>query len=315
MALKRTIIAKPFLKWAGGKTQLLPVLDAHLPARLTQAEDVTYIEPFVGGGAMLFHMLQKYSNIHQAVINDLNPRLINAYRVIRNTPEELIEHLAEIQAIFYELHDNSLQKEFFLGFRERFNNEQMTAILIFLNRTCFNGLYRENAKGKFNVPFGRYVNPTICDRDTIMANSRLLQRVTILHGDFSETVQQHNGYTFVYFDPPYRPLSSTSNFNSYIKEPFNDEEQIRLKEFVVDLSHQGIDVMVSNSDGKSFDPNDMFFDELYHQFNIERVGARRNINANATKRGITSELLIMNYNHCQGDRQIIQIPPQPYANA
>lgn len=269
---------------------------------------------------MLFHMLQKYTNIHQAVINDLNPRLINAYRVIRNTPEELIEHLAEIQTIFYELHNNSLQKEFFLGFRERFNNEQLTeiedaAILIFLNRTCFNGLYRENAKGKFNVPFGRYVNPTICDRDTIMANSRLLQRVTILHGDFSEAVQQHNGYTFVYFDPPYRPLSSTSNFNSYIKEPFNDEEQIRLKEFVVDLSHQGIDVMVSNSDGKSSDPNDMFFDELYHQFNIERVGARRNINANATKRGITSELLIMNYNHCQGDRQIIQIPPQPYANA
>lgn len=319
MALRRTIEAKPYLKWAGGKTQLLPVLDAHLPAHFSEIPEVTYIEPFVGGGAMLFHMLRTYPNIHNVVINDLNGKLINAYRTIRNHPKELIECLTDIQFRFYELPDDSQKKDFFLSFRERFNNGGLTdtenaSIFIFLNRTCFNGLYRENSKGKFNVPFGRYVNPTICDKDTLMANSRLLQKVTILNDDFSIVNRHHNGYTFIYFDPPYRPLSQTSNFNSYVKEPFDDNEQIRLKDFVVELTQAGIDILLSNSDGRATNPEDLFFDRIYHQFHINRVEARRNINANASKRGATSELLIRNYEHCKGEYDMMPLQ-QIYANA
>ncbi len=320
MALKRTIEAKPFLKWAGGKTQLLPVLDAHLPAHFSEIPEVTYIEPFVGGGAMLFHMLRTYPNIQSAIINDLNGKLINAYRIIRNSPQELIECLTDIQMRFYELADNMQRKDFFLSYRERFNREKLTksenaAILIFLNRTCFNGLYRENSKGEFNVPFGRYVNPTICDKETILANSRLLQKVTILNGDFSMATGNNNGYTFIYFDPPYRPLSNTSNFNSYVKEPFNDNEQIRLRDHVVELTQKDVHILLSNSDGRASNPQDLFFDHIYNQFHINRIEARRNINANALGRGVTSELLIRNYERCKGVNHIMPVQQQLfYAN-
>lgn len=254
---------------------------------------------------MLFYLLQKYPNIHRAVINDLNSKLINAYRVIRDTPYDLITYLSEIQARFYELNEDSQKRDFFLHFREKFNQARLTdiekaAILIFLNRTCFNGLYRENAKGNFNVPFGRYAHPKICDKETIIANSRILQRVTILNGDYTQATRYRDGYTFIYFDPPYRPLSSTSNFNSYIKEPFDDKEQIRLKDHVVELSAQGVNILLSNSDGRAANPTDLFFDKIYHQFHIERVEAKRTINANASRRGITSELLIRNYPQCKG---------------
>lgn len=297
--------AKPFLKWAGGKTQLLSTLDYYLPKTFGKEKNITYIEPFVGGGAMLFFMLRKYPNIKRAIINDINPHLVKTYTIIRDNPYLLIDVLTELQEKFRTLGDSSAQKELFLNVRSRFNQDCLSdieeaAYMIFLNRTCFNGLYRENSKGKFNVPFGRYSNPTICDSSLIISDSRLLQKVEILNGDFAQTGDYVDGYTFVYFDPPYRPLDSTSSFNSYVKETFDDAEQIRLKDFYTSLSADGCFEMLSNSDCKGRNPEDDFFDKLYQDFYIERVYAKRNINANAAKRGTLTELLIRNYEKYQG---------------
>lgn len=297
--------AKPFLKWAGGKTQLLSTIDSYLPVSFKKEERITYIESFVGGGAMLFYMLQQYPNIKKAIINDINPHLVQTYITIRDTPHALMEKLFELQEEFRNLGDTDKQKEYFLNIRSLFNQGNLppvdeAAYMIFLNRTCFNGLYRENAKGGFNVPFGKYTNPTICDKTTLLADSELLQKVEILNGDFSQTSKYVDGYTFFYFDPPYRPLDATSSFNSYVKEAFNDDEQIRLKEYFTSLSDEGYFELLSNSDCKSRNPEDVFFDELYSSFFIERVFAKRNINANAQKRGTLTELLIRNYRDCQG---------------
>lgn len=299
--------AKPFLKWAGGKTQLLPTIDSFLPESFGREKDITYIEPFVGGGAMLFFMLQKYPNIKKAIINDINPHLVTTYTIIRDNPYSLIDTLAELQEKFRVAGDFDAQKELYLNIRSRFNQETLTdieeaAYMIFLNRTCFNGLYRENSKGGFNVPFGRYSNPTICDESLLIADSELLQKVEILNGDFARTGEYVDGYTFFYFDPPYRPLDATSSFNSYVKETFDDKEQIRLKEFYSFLSVEGCKEMLSNSDCKGRNAEDVFFDELYQDFFIERVYAKRNINANASKRGTLTELLIRNYENFQGSR-------------
>lgn len=297
--------AKPFLKWAGGKTQLLPTIDSFLPETFQKEKTVTYIEPFVGGGAMLFFMLQKYPNIKKAIINDINPHLVKTYTTIRDNPYSLIDTLTELQENFRTVGDFEAQKELYLNIRSRFNQESLTdieesAYMIFLNRTCFNGLYRENSKGGFNVPFGRYSNPTICDESLILADSELLQKVEILNGDFARTGDYVDGYTFFYFDPPYRPLDATSSFNSYVKEAFDDNEQIRLKDFYSSLSLEGCREMLSNSDCKGRNAEDVFFDELYKDFFIERVYAKRNINANASKRGTLTELLIRNYEDFQG---------------
>lgn len=294
---------KPFLKWAGGKGQLLSQLNELLPAGVYD-RDFTYIEPFVGGGAMLFHMLQCFPNIRRVVINDINPYLVTAYRTIKDSPNELIERLSALERQYFSLEDETAKKAFFLGAREIFNEETLddidrTKYLLFLNRTCFNGLYRVNAKGKFNVPFGRNLNPTICNSDTIKADSVALNRVdiTILNGDFERTMDHvGDGYNFFYFDPPYRPLNATSSFNSYAKEEFNDNEQIRLRDFCAMLNrHHNVEWMLSNADCSAKNPEDTFFEELYANFNINRVFASRAINANPTKRGKLSELLICNY--------------------
>lgn len=303
--MKRTeATAKPFIKWAGGKGQLLSQLDEHLPQQL-DGRPFTYIEPFVGGGAMLFHMLKKHPEIRRAVINDINTHLVTAYRVIKDHPQDLIERLSDIERQYFALNSEEAKKTFYLGAREIFNEEKLDDIdrakyLIFLNRTCFNGLYRENAKGKFNVPFGRYLRPTICNAETIMADSAALNRsnVTILNGDFSDTLNHldEDGMNFIYFDPPYRPLNATSSFNSYVKEEFNDNEQIRLRDFSRDLnSRLGVYWMLSNSDCSAKNPEDTFFETIYNDFYIHRVYASRAINANPTKRGKLTELLICNY--------------------
>lgn len=295
--------AKPFLKWAGGKGQLLSQLDQHLPKGISRI-DFTYLEPFVGGGAMLFHILQQFPNIKKAVINDINSYLITAYRVIKNSPDELIKRLSELENQYYSTGDNEDQKSFFLRVRETFNEVEMddvdrTKYLIFLNRTCFNGLYRVNSKGKFNVPFGRYLHPTICNAETIKADSELLNRVelVILNGDFERTIEHlSDGFNLFYFDPPYRPLNATSSFNSYSKEDFNDEEQIRLRNFCARLSeYPNVKWMLSNADCSAKNPDDTFFEEIYGDFNINRVYASRAINANPNKRGKLTELLIKNY--------------------
>lgn len=295
--------AKPFLKWAGGKGQLLSQLEQHLPDDLKEKE-FTYFEPFVGGGAMLFYMLQRFPNIKRAVINDINSYLITAYRVIRDSSIELIERLAELEKCYYDLNEDEAKKSFFLEARTKFNENNLdeidrTKYLIFLNRTCFNGLYRVNAKGKFNVPFGRYLHPTICNKDVLKADSQLLNQVevVILNGDYEQTSKYlSDGLNFFYFDPPYRPLDSTSSFNSYAKEEFNDVEQIRLRDFCAKLNQKPkIKWMLSNSDCSARNPEDTFFEELYCDFNINRVQASRAINANPKKRGKLTELLIKNY--------------------
>lgn len=298
-------IGKPFLKWAGGKTQLLPKIDMCLPKDINLQREITYIEPFIGGGAVLFHMLQKYPNIKKAVINDINPRLIKTYITIKERPTQLIEKLLFLQEAYRRLTNEENRKEFYLSVRDRFNtpnlcDTEQSANMIFLNRTCFNGLYRENSKGLFNVPFGRYANPTICDSELIMADSKLLQNVTILNGDFSGTEKYREGYTIFYFDPPYRPMSATSSFNSYVKELFNDEEQNRLKNFFTLLSNEGCYVLLSNSDSKATNPKDVDISTLYQDFIIERVYAKRAINANPAKRGKITELLIRNYKEIKG---------------
>ena len=293
--------AKPFIKWVGGKGQLIEQLEALLPADFSERENVTYIEPFVGGGAMLFYMLQKYPNIKSAVINDINPDLTLCYQVVRDNPTELIKYLGAIQSEYHALQTEEERKLFFLQQRDRFNTKSLNPIenstlFFFLNRTCFNGLYRVNKAGKFNVPFGKYSTPTICDADTIYADSELLQKVEILTGDFEQTFVKINGNTFFYFDPPYRPLSNTSSFKDYSKEDFNDDAQIRLKHFCDRLNEIDVDFMLSNSDCLGKDGIDRFFDDLFIDYRIERVWASRNVNAIASKRGKLTELLVRNYN-------------------
>lgn len=259
--------AKPFIKWVGGKGQLLPQLEKQLPDELYE-EDFTYIEPFVGGGAMLFFMLQKFPNIKRVVINDINRNLTNAYKIIKQEPEGLVYRLKHIEQHYLSITTEEGRKEFYLEMRRRFNEEVLSsldksAVLIFLNRTCFNGLYRENAKGKFNVPFGRYANPTICNAEVIYTDSELLNRfdVQILNGDFKDTAKaiDKTGLTFFYFDPPYRPLSTTSSFNSYVKEDFNDDSQRELSDFCRMLDRkENVRWMLSNSDCSAKNPDDTF---------------------------------------------------------
>lgn len=293
--------AKPFIKWVGGKTQLIEQLDAQLPADFGNWDDVTYIEPFVGGGAMLFYMLQQYPNIQHAIINDVNPDLTTCYRIVRDMPEELIASLMDIQNAYNELKTEERRKDFFLAIRDRYNEKNLeplenTTKFFFLNRTCFNGLYRVNKKGLFNVPFGKYTNPQICDPKTIRMDSEILQRVEILTGDFEATLDYAgDGYNFFYFDPPYRPLSDTSSFNDYAKESFNDDAQIRLKEYCDRINDEGFCFMLSNSDCKGKNEEDNFFDVLYGDYHIERVWASRSINANPNKRGKLTEILVHNY--------------------
>lgn len=292
--------AKPFIKWVGGKSQLIEQLDSLLPADFDNCRDVTYIEPFVGGGAMLFYMLQRYPNIKRAVINDINPDLICCYRTVRDFPEDLIVSLQQVEKEYLRLDTEEARKEFFMAARARYNQKNLdsienTTLFFFLNRTCFNGLYRVNKSGAFNVPFGKYTNPTICDPETIRADSKLLQRVEICQGDFEHTFDYAEGNTFFYFDPPYRPLSDTSSFNDYTKESFNDTAQIRLKTYCDKIHETGFSFMLSNSDCKGKDEDDNFFDKLYRNYTIDRVWASRSINANPNKRGKLTEILVHNY--------------------
>ena len=293
-------MAKPFIKWAGGKTQLLTQFENILPHNLEEAEHFTYIEPFVGGGAMLFHMLQKYTNIGRVIINDINPNLITAYRVIRDTPERLITDLKMLQREFRQNSNEEARKEYFLRIRKSYNEDTHndvtnTAMFIFLNRTCFNGLYRVNSKGYFNVPFGKYTNPTICDEELLLEDSKILQNVEILCGDYTLIERYVDNNTFIYFDPPYRPLSTTSSFTSYSKENFDDTEQTRLAHFFARLSRYGCKMMLSNSDCCAQNPNDTFFENLYGNFIIDKVHASRLVNAIPSKRGKLTEILVRNY--------------------
>lgn len=309
-------IAKPFIKWVGGKGQLLDQLDGNLPAGFHSFDDVTYIEPFVGGGAMLFFMLQRYPNIKRAIINDINGDLITCYKTIRDNVEELIVSLKDIQDTYYALTTDDARKEFYYAVRSRYNEKNLPAIenttkFFFLNRTCFNGLYRVNKKGLFNVPFNGEARPMIYDEAVLRKDSELLQRVEMLNGDFEDTFNYALGNTLFYFDPPYRPLSNTSSFNDYAKESFNDDAQVRLKEYCDKIDRAGYLFLLSNSDGKGKNVNDTFFDDLYKDYYIERVWASRSINSNPNKRGKLTEILVHNFKETKNNSYLDNFQLEP----
>ena len=294
---------RPFVKWAGGKGSLIPQLNNFYPYELRNGIIETYIEPFVGGGAVLIDILQKY-NVEQAYAFDINIDLINCYNVIKNNVEELIEILEQMETEYLDLEQEG-RKEYFYNKRDEYNNyslkekeqnAQRAAQFIYLNRTCFNGLYRVNKAGKFNVPVGNYKNPTICDSDNLRDLSRLIQNVEFIYGDYKKSMEYVTENTFVYFDPPYRPLNVTSAFTSYTKEDFNDENQIELAQFYRELNERNAKLMLSNSNPKNTNKEDHFFDNIYQGFNIDEIYASRMINANSKGRGKISEILVTNYN-------------------
>jgi DNA adenine methylase len=291
---------KPFVKWAGGKAQLLDEIRSLYPEGL--GTTITkYAEPFVGGGAVLFDILSKYL-LEKVYISDINRELIATYTHIRDDVMELVEILRMMERE-YLASSADLRKCYYYERRERFNelktNEntsvELAALFIFLNRTCFNGLYRVNSKGGFNVPMGSYKNPTICDESNLTAVAKRLQGVEIVCGDYRESMKFIDNKTFAYFDPPYRPLTETASFTAYAKDGFGDDEQVKLAQFIIKLSSKGAVVVASNSDPKNSDERDDFFDELYKSLTITRITASRAINSVAEKRGRVSELLISNH--------------------
>lgn len=300
--INSTGYAKPFVKWAGGKTQLLNTFEQYYPLPLFEGKIKRYIEPFVSGGAVLFEILQKFK-IEEAFIFDINNDLINTYVVIKNNVDTLVECLSELEHRYLKLSKDA-RKDMYYEIREAYNSRTMkddqldierAAQFIFLNRTCFNGLYRVNRAGHFNVPHGDYKNPTICDEKNLYAVSSLLKKVQIFACDYRESIKYADKYSFVYFDPPYRPLNVTSNFTSYSKFDFTDEDQIQLAHFFAEVNNKGAFIMLSNSDPKNENPDDNFFDELYKNFYIHRIKAKRAINSNGEKRGFISEILVTNY--------------------
>lgn len=300
--------AKPFLKWAGGKRQLINNLVARLPAFVTSSKEIdTYIEPFIGGGSFFFHLQNNYK-IKTTIIMDINADLILAYKTIQSHVSELITELNILQETYLKKNIEE-QQLFFYEIRTQYNSSQKTIdydhfsfawierskLLIFLNRTCFNGLFRQNRKGEFNVPFGKYANPKICDAENLEEVSKSLQNTEIICGDFqqSETFVKKN--TLIYLDPPYRPLKQSSSFTSYSKEGFNDDDQRRLADYYTRMDKIGASLILSNSDPQNTDKDDNFFEALYKKFLIRKVSAKRNINSKADGRGTVLELMITNY--------------------
>lgn len=293
---------KPFLKWAGGKGQLLNEIAQYYP--FGNENNITkYAEPFVGGGAVLFDVLSRY-DLKKVYISDINIELINTYRVVQDKIDKLIELLSLYQSE-YPPPDTVSRRNYYMQKRERFNNLKVTsdereniekaALMIFLNKTCFNGLYRVNKRGLFNVPIGAYKIPLICDERNLRSVSDKLQNVAIVCGDYRQSADFIDEHTFVYFDPPYRPISDTAGFNAYTEILFDDKAQIELAQFVEKMHQKGAKIVVSNSDPRSLDSGDDFFDTLYASHKIKRVEATRMINSNSEARGKIRELLISNY--------------------
>lgn len=293
---------KPFIKWAGGKTQLLDEIRRYYPANIEK-----YCEPFVGGGAVLFDVLSRL-NPKEVLINDINSELINTYSQIKTNCEGLIAILNDLQEKYL---NSSLEekKNLYLEKRKRFNSLKMNgrkkenlekaALFIFLNKTCFNGLFRVNSKGLFNVPFNNAKKPLLCDASNLKACSELLQKVKMSVGNYAQCWDFIDSKTFIYIDPPYRPLTKTAAFTSYNENGFGDKEQVELAYFINKLSEKGAQILASNSDPKNVDYEDDFFDNLYSKFVVNRVSAGRFVNSKGDRRGKISELLITNLNQEQ----------------
>ena len=281
--MKKNILVAPVLKWVGGKRQLISDIEPLIPKRIS-----TYVEPFVGGGAVLFHLQPK-----KAIINDYNQELMNVYQVIKDKPNELIEVLKEHKELnsedyFYEVRSLDRSEDF-----ERLSNVKKAGRIIYLNKTCYNGLFRVNRAGFFNTPYGRYKNPSIVDEVTIKAVSNyfISANIKFLTGDYKEALKRLRRGAFVYFDPPYMPISASSSFTGYTEHGFDYEKQVELRDECLKLHNRGVRFLQSNS----YSPEIL---ELYSDqkvFNIEIVQAKRSINSQADKRGEISEVLIYNY--------------------
>lgn len=272
-------LVRPFVKWVGGKRQLLSEIERYLPDRFSM-----YYEPFVGGGAVLFHLQPR-----KAVINDSNEELVNLYEVIRNAPNELIKDLnrhRNEEAYFYEIRGLDRDKSTYT----ELNNIQRASRILYLNKTCYNGLFRVNSSGEFNSPFGRYKNPNIVNEVTIRAVSNYLSAndIRILNIDYEKSLANIRKGSFVYFDPPYDPVSNSANFTGYTKGGFDQEEQERLKSVCDWLDSKGVRFMLSNSATD-------FIRDLYARYYLVIVHATRAVNSNPDERGKITEVLIRNY--------------------
>jgi len=273
-------LIQPFLKWAGGKRQLLPEIRHYLPKL---KDDYTYFEPFLGAGAVLFDLQPK-----KAIVNDINNELINCYEVIKNNLEELLKDIEKHknqETYFYQIREFDRKPEY-----ENLSNIEKASRIIFLNKTCFNGLFRVNSQGQFNAPFGNYKNPTIADEIVLTAINKYLNNneIIIKNGDFKNSLETAKKGDFVYFDPPYDPISETSSFTGYNLNQFYKDDQKRLKDVVDDLNKRGCKIMLSNSATE-------FIRDLYEGYEIKSVSANRNINSDPLKRGKIEEFLILNY--------------------
>jgi DNA adenine methylase len=297
---EKQIAAKPFVKWAGGKTQLLDEIEKRLPKEIETGQIATYVEPFVGGGAVFFHIAQNCPNIKDFYLYDINDDLVNCYKAVKTNVRALIRELNKLTREFLPLSE-AQRREFYLQTRSEFNQTKhrnsikSSAKLIFLNKTCFNGLYRVNSKNEFNVPFGDYKNPKICDEKNLLAVSQILQKAKIFCCDFPQCARYINKDTFVYLDPPYRPLSNTASFTSYSKGSFFEQDQIRLAVFCKEIDNTGAKFLLSNSDPKNENAADYFFEDNFSDFDICRVKANRMINCKGYRRGQINELIIANY--------------------
>lgn len=275
-------LVAPVVKWVGGKRQLLPEIKKYSPKKYN-----TYFEPFVGGGAVLFELQPK-----NAIVNDINKELINLYSVIQNNVDDLIEKLSDTESYsntsdcYYRVRELDREPQKY----NKMTGVDRAARILYLNKTCYNGLYRVNSMGEFNSPFGSYKNPNIVNSITLKAVSKYFNESNIkfLNGDFEKTVKMAKKDDFVYFDPPYAPISKTSNFTGYNENGFGENEQIRLKELCDALDKKGVKFLLSNSDCE-------FIRDLYKDYNIVTIQAKRTINSNANNRGAISEVLIRNY--------------------
>jgi len=300
--------AKPFIKWVGGKSQLLEQIENFFPHELKQERVKQYVEPFLGGGAMFFSLHEKYK-IKNAHLSDVNKDLILTYTIVQQKPEFLLDFLKQFQ----DEYDSTVQEkrnDFFLSVREHFNRQRFeinynrisenwiprAAQFIFLNKTCFNGLFRLNSRGEFNVPYGKYKTAAILDEETILAASSALRNATITRSEYTDCYRNINQDTFVYFDPPYRPITQTSSFTCYTGNDFCDKQQLELAQFFRELDQKkGAKLMLSNSDPKNSNPDDSFFEKAYQGYRIHKLSANRAVNCKGNKRGKINELLITNY--------------------
>jgi DNA adenine methylase len=300
--------AKPFVKWVGGKNQLLEQFEQYYPSELKTGCIKKYAEPFLGGGALYFSISEKYK-IKNAYLSDLNKDLILTYLVIQQKPDCLLDFLQQYQND-YDTTAQEKRNELFISIRKHFNLQRFeinynklsdnwmprAAQFIFLNKTCFNGLFRLNSKGEFNVPYGKYRTATILDEENILAVSSVLQNASIAQSKYADCYSKVSENTFVYFDPPYRPITATSSFTTYTGVEFCDVQQIELAKFFQRLDKEkGAKLMLSNSDPANANPADDFFERTYNGYQIFKVFANRAVNCNGAKRGKINELLITNY--------------------